>query len=139
MAKEACACVRLAAFTGKSPKFLPVFVLPAATPPCAGFILTRVDMTVYNIEKFTIKLENNMPIRCVDCQEEMHKIALIDRGHAGVMVDMEYRLPETKRSFWTGQFPVAGKVHAFMCCKCGMIRLYGVDPEDLAKNQATDE
>jgi hypothetical protein len=42
--------------------------------------------------------------------------------HAG---SLEYRLPEDHLSFWTGKFPTAGSVRAFMCAGCGRIALYG--------------
>jgi hypothetical protein len=33
--------------------------------------------------------------------------------------------PEAKRSFWTGRYPIEGKVAACMCDDCGRILLYG--------------
>lgn len=68
-----------------------------------------------------------MSIQCEDCDDSMQKIELIDRGHNGVNFDFEYRLEDSRPSFWTGRYPVAGKVHAYMCRKCGRIRLYGMD------------
>jgi hypothetical protein len=38
---------------------------------------------------------------------------------------LEYRLPEDRLSFWTGKYPTAGSVQAFMCQDCGRIALYG--------------
>jgi hypothetical protein len=38
---------------------------------------------------------------------------------------LEYRLPEDRLSFWTGKYPTAGLVQAFMCKDCGRIALYG--------------
>jgi hypothetical protein len=38
---------------------------------------------------------------------------------------LEYRLPDDRLSFWTGKYPTAGPVWAFMCGGCGRIALYG--------------
>jgi hypothetical protein len=38
---------------------------------------------------------------------------------------LEYRLPDDRLSFWTGKYPTAGVVRAFMCEGCGRIALYG--------------
>jgi hypothetical protein len=42
---------------------------------------------------------------------------------------LEYRLPEDQLSFWTGLYPTAGEVMAYMCEGCGRIALYGRKPE----------
>ena len=42
---------------------------------------------------------------------------------------LAYRLPDDRRSFWTGGYPSAGQVRAFMCGECGLIQLYGNAPE----------
>jgi hypothetical protein len=42
---------------------------------------------------------------------------------------LEYRLPDDRLSFWTGRFPTAGLVLAFMCEGCGRIALYGGKPD----------
>jgi hypothetical protein len=39
--------------------------------------------------------------------------------------DLEYRLPDDRRSFWSGKYPTAGSVQGFMCENCGRIALYG--------------
>ncbi|MGH7200121.1 MAG: hypothetical protein ACREJB_05915 [Planctomycetaceae bacterium] len=46
--------------------------------------------------------------------------------HAG---SLEYRLPDDRLSFWTGMYPTAGEVWAFMCADCGRIALYGGAPD----------
>jgi hypothetical protein len=33
--------------------------------------------------------------------------------------------PEAKQSFWTGRYPVEGRIVAFICEGCGRILLYG--------------
>jgi len=38
---------------------------------------------------------------------------------------LEYRLPDDKVSFWTGKYPSAGVVQAYLCGECGQIALYG--------------
>jgi hypothetical protein len=55
----------------------------------------------------------------------MHGIRLIDKTHGGHHADLEYTLPEARRSFWLGVFPVEGKVRAYMCDHCGRILLFG--------------
>jgi hypothetical protein len=55
----------------------------------------------------------------------MHEIKLIDKAHAGAHTDMEYSVPDAKRSFWTGRYPIEGRVRAWMCCECGRVALYG--------------
>lgn len=57
----------------------------------------------------------------------MHQIKLIDKtGRLDEQTDLEYALPESKRSFWSGKVPVAGRVAACMCDGCGRILLYGI-------------
>ena len=63
---------------------------------------------------------------CPDCQAAMHEIRLIDKSHLGAHDELEYALPEDKRSFWgTGNYPIEGRVVAMMCAACGRISLYG--------------
>jgi hypothetical protein len=65
--------------------------------------------------------------KCPDCDRQMHPIKLIDKtGRMDRQTDLEYALPEAKRSFWLGLLPVAGVVAACMCDGCGRILLYGV-------------
>ena len=63
---------------------------------------------------------------CSDCGGKATEIRLIDKGFGhGSHQDLDYALAEAKRSVWTSQFPLAGKVAAFMCNQCGRISLYG--------------
>ncbi len=61
---------------------------------------------------------------CPDCEHSMTEIRLLDRTYGGEG-DVEYTIPNVKRSFWTSRYPVTGKVAAFMCDECGRIVLYG--------------
>ena len=67
--------------------------------------------------------------RCPDCGAAMHGIRLIDKSHGGAHTDLEYTLPESRRSFWLGTYPVEGKVLAFMCDQCARIALFGAARE----------
>jgi hypothetical protein len=51
---------------------------------------------------------------------------LTGNWHIGVL---EYRLPDDRVSFWTGGYPTAGPVRAFLCGGCGRIALYGGKPD----------
>ena len=64
---------------------------------------------------------------CVECQGTMSPVVIIDKTEAGHRHarELEYRQPDDKQSFWTGKFPSAGKVWAWMCGGCGRIALYG--------------
>ena len=64
---------------------------------------------------------------CPDCSGSLEEIRLVDKTtvSGGGHQDLEYAVPESKRSFWDQKFPVAGKVAAFMCQSCGRITLYG--------------
>jgi hypothetical protein len=63
--------------------------------------------------------------KCPDCGGKVEAIKLIDKSHMGVHTQMEYTVPEARRGFWMGTFPVEGKVDAFMCEQCGRIQLFG--------------
>jgi hypothetical protein len=63
----------------------------------------------------------------------MHPINIMDRDYdkwtgRRMFGDLEYRHPDDRRSLWTGKYPTAGKVQAFMCENCGRIELYGSAP-----------
>jgi hypothetical protein len=63
----------------------------------------------------------------------MSPIVLMDKApglasHA-VAGPLTYRLPDDRVSFWTGRYPSAGVVRAFLCAGCGRIALYGDMPE----------
>lgn len=67
---------------------------------------------------------------CQDCRGAMTPIVIMDKLHMMPTKHrhtstLEYRLPDDKLSFWTGKYPTAGEVHAFMCADCGHIALYG--------------
>ena len=63
--------------------------------------------------------------QCPDCGGTMHEIHLIDKAHFGSHTELEYALSQSKRSIWTGAYPVEGRVTASMCPACGRIALYG--------------
>jgi hypothetical protein len=56
----------------------------------------------------------------------MHRIRLLDKTHYNVHAALEYAVPDAKRGFWTGRFPIEGRVGAFMCDSCGRLVLYGI-------------
>ncbi len=72
---------------------------------------------------------------CVECQGSMSPIVIMDLApglaRRAVAGPLTYRLPEDRVSFWTGQYPTAGVVQAFMCAGCARIAMYGcaADPE----------
>lgn len=70
---------------------------------------------------------DNSPKVCSECDGTMQQIILMDRYHSNnrFTQELEYRLPDDKRSFWTGKYPTGGNVQAFMCSDCGKINLYG--------------
>lgn len=64
----------------------------------------------------------------------MSPVVVMDKTHPGPTKhrytgSFEYRLPEDQLSFWTGKYPTAGPIQAFMCEGCGRIALYGGKPE----------
>ena len=66
------------------------------------------------------------PVRlCSDCDGELQPIVIMDNAHGGRIYGLEYRQPDDKRSFWTGGYPTAGPVEAYLCQDCGRIALYG--------------
>ena len=70
---------------------------------------------------------------CVECQGAMFPIIVMDKSHPGARKhsyagSLEYRMPEDRLSFWTGKYPTAGAVRAFLCEDCGRIALYGSEP-----------
>ena len=70
-------------------------------------------------------METGEERKCSDCAGAMHPIRLIDKAHAWAHGQMEYSLLEAERSLWRGQYPVEGKVGAYMCEHCARILLYG--------------
>lgn len=70
---------------------------------------------------------------CIECEGVMSPIVIMDKTYPvntyRSVQGLEYRRPDDSRSFWTGKFPSAGPVQAFLCEDCGRIALYGVVPE----------
>lgn len=72
-------------------------------------------------------MSTNERAACTDCGGALHAIQILERGHLNsLQTGLKYTLPEAKRSFWTGRFPVEGDVAALICEKCGRILLYGI-------------
>jgi hypothetical protein len=72
--------------------------------------------------------------RCAECGGAMSPIVIMDRvgrqfASGGSIQELAYRQPDDSRSFWTGQYPTAGTVRAFLCGDCGRIALYGEAPD----------
>lgn len=65
---------------------------------------------------------------CPDCGGEMAPIVIVDKTHigGGYHHALQYTVPGTKPSFWTGKFPIKGTVAAAMCSRCGRIVLRGI-------------
>ena len=76
-------------------------------------------------------MSNDASRTCVECQGAMSPVVLMDKTvtlHKHSQ-ELEYRQPNDSRSFWTGKYPTAGLVRAFMCGDCGRIALYGSAPD----------
>ena len=73
---------------------------------------------------------------CTDCQGTMSPIIIMDIAPAltrrAVAGPLTYRLPDDRMNFWSGNYPTAGVVQAFMCSGCARIALYGRAPDDEA-------
>jgi hypothetical protein len=68
--------------------------------------------------------------KCPDCKGAMKDIEIIDKfGDGGILgiphTILEYAVPGSKKFFWTGRWPIEGKVAALMCETCGRILFYG--------------
>ena len=78
-------------------------------------------------------MTNEATKTCAECQGTMSPIIVMDKDRYGSLgpgpQSLEYRRPDDSRSFWTGRYPTAGKVSAFMCSDCGRIALYGDAPD----------
>ncbi|HIF00226.1 MAG: hypothetical protein ABGZ53_19600 [Fuerstiella sp.] len=61
------------------------------------------------------------------CGGELGEIQIVDKTSpgGGGHQNLEYTVPEAKRSFWTQSYPVVGEVAALMCQSCGRIALFG--------------
>jgi hypothetical protein len=63
----------------------------------------------------------------------MAPIVIMDKSHRSPTAHrfagaLEYRLQDDRVSFWTGKYPSAGLVRAYLCEDCGRIALYGGEP-----------
>lgn len=67
--------------------------------------------------------------KCPDCGHPAKPIRILDKTARGagkpVHSDLEYTVPDAKRSLWTGLLPVEGSITAWMCDSCGRVLLYG--------------
>ncbi len=63
---------------------------------------------------------------CVECGGTAVSITILDRDRSNTPSGLVYHRSGDKLNFWTGKFPTAGLVSAFMCGTCGRISLYGV-------------
>lgn len=77
-------------------------------------------------------MQDEVTKTCMACQGAMSPVLVMDRDSYGITRQgphpLHYRQPDDKQSFWTGQFPTAGIVQAYMCAGCGKIDLYGSGP-----------
>ena len=62
---------------------------------------------------------------CTDCDGELQPITIMDVGHQGRIHALQYHAADDKRSFWTGRYPTAGAVQAYLCQDCGRIAMFG--------------
>jgi hypothetical protein len=63
---------------------------------------------------------------CPECQGAMSPVVLmVTNPLHRTLEEWEYRRPGDSPSFWTGRYPTAGRVRAFMCGRCGRVALYG--------------
>jgi hypothetical protein len=78
-------------------------------------------------------MAHEMSRSCGECQGAMAPVIIMDQSPGiarhTVAIPLQYRLPDDRVSFWTGKYPTAGSVRAFMCESCGRIALYGAQPE----------
>lgn len=79
---------------------------------------------------------------CVECQGVMSPIIIMDvapgLGRRAVAETLSYRMPDDRVSFWTGKYPTAGAVQAYLCAGCGRIALYGQTPDSEQPTPADD-
>ena len=70
---------------------------------------------------------------CVECQGVMSPIIIMDvapsLSRRAVAETLSYRMPDDRVSFWTGKYPTAGVVQAYLCAGCDRIALYGQSPD----------
>ncbi len=65
---------------------------------------------------------------CPDCDGTLKAVRLIDND-VGRQREVEYTVPDAKKGFWSSQYPIEGKVAAFMCDSCGRMLFYGQSKE----------
>jgi hypothetical protein len=66
--------------------------------------------------------------KCPDCGHSMRAIKILNNAWYGIRPaegELSYMAAEATRSFWTGRYPIEGKVTACLCDGCGRILLYG--------------
>lgn len=62
---------------------------------------------------------------CPDCKTELTPIHVLDDvGRHGHRDGLMYALASAKRSLWTGEYPMEGMLHGFLCRDCGRVLLY---------------
>lgn len=66
---------------------------------------------------------------CPDCEGATEPVVILDRVRTS-LEPLAYRMADDRRSFWTGSYPTAGLVQAFLCQQCGRIALYGKVADD---------
>lgn len=78
-------------------------------------------------------MQNEAVKTCIACQGSMSEVMVMDNDSYGLTrrgpQPLSYRRPDDSQSFWTGAYPTAGIVRAYMCEGCGKIDLYGSAPE----------
>jgi ssDNA-binding Zn-finger/Zn-ribbon topoisomerase 1 len=69
---------------------------------------------------------------CPDCDGSMKQIDIIDKATSTSLFSrpkqtaLQYLISGGKKNFFTGQYPIKGRVCAIMCDTCNRILLYGV-------------
>lgn len=68
--------------------------------------------------------------KCADCGGQLQEIQVVESVHGVGASPLRFGTREAKKSFWTGTFPGAGTVMAFMCSSCARIAFYGATKEE---------
>ncbi len=68
----------------------------------------------------------NQPRTCPECDRKLTVIHVIDKKGLGTTQHgiLEYAVGDTERIRWTGQFPVEGELHGYLCDGCGRVLFY---------------
>jgi hypothetical protein len=79
--------------------------------------------------------------RCTfDCKTVVERAGALHALECRLCIGEYLVLPDDRLSFWTGKYPTAGTVRAFMCEGCSRIALYGGEPEaDLSQSIGTSK